>query len=932
MTSLRFAGELPLIPGLLLALLVAVMAWRFYRRECTQLQPRLRWLLPCLRATAFLLGVLILTGPVLHHRQTVGEPGTVRIYVDGSRSMSLVDRHLAAARKLRIAEQQGWLAEERVDFALLDTADRLQQQQQRWMAVQSATLTDIAPNITRSDIAGSDATDSTNTSSPVNGPETAADIAAEITAELQSARSLSAAAATRSAIDAAQQLLEALPDRETPDGEAARTFGRQLSATVAALRTEFDDDLAARLSGDGGALQTAIDLFDQSSRWQRLQRSLQTGESSLLNELRGSHNVEIVTLAGRDALRQAIPESPTVPTPPELPNTPLTDLTSGVTATQDSGEDSQAGQTAVVLLTDGRHNAGPSPVQTARLMGAQGVAFYPVSFGAATAPGDLVLKSVTHPDTAFVTDTLTGELEIQDTMPAGRPLTVRLRQQDDVVWEQTLTTNGQGARQIPFQLDVQTLLDGADWQTSEVRQHAVPVDLQAEIVATESEAEAENNTAALRVGVITQPSRILLLDGRSRWETRYLRNAFERDSQWHVDVLIAGPGTDTPTLPRGDRDGQFPSSKERLLSYDLVILGEIPTALLNDFEYEWLREFVQVRGGGLVLLDGSRGRLQQQTAEQLLNLFPVEWEPAGGTAPAESMPVALSLTAASRSLPDFLLATADHNEQLWQQLPPPRVVQPVTPLADAETLVEAVYPNDTRRAVLVTRLAGAGRVLYFSADETWRWRYKNADTYHQRFWNQIARYVMPEPFSSSDEFLSLDAGAVTYDPGDTASLRVQLRGPDGRPMSTATVDALLSVDGEVVSTVSLTADPSIPGRYLGTSGELLLAGNYEVRVRASGYSSDALRARASFLVREAQSAELSETSCNERLLQQMAEESGGVYLREDQFQQLPSLLQPLSNGRIIESDTVLWQSYWWFSAILLLLTAEWWLRKRAGLL
>ena len=101
MTSLRFAGELPLIPGLLLALLVAVMAWRFYRRECTQLQPRLRWLLPCLRATAFLLGVLILTGPVLHHRQTVAEPGTVRIYVDGSRSMSLVDRHLAAARKLR---------------------------------------------------------------------------------------------------------------------------------------------------------------------------------------------------------------------------------------------------------------------------------------------------------------------------------------------------------------------------------------------------------------------------------------------------------------------------------------------------------------------------------------------------------------------------------------------------------------------------------------------------------------------------------------------------------------------------------------------------------------------------------------------------------------------------------------------------------------
>ena len=47
---------------------------------------------------------------------------------------------------------------------------------------------------------------------------------------------------------------------------------------------------------------------------------------------------------------------------------------------------------------------------------------------------------------------------------------------------------------------------------------------------------------------------------------------------------------------------------------------------------------------------------------------------------------------------------------------------------------------------------------------------------------------------------------------------------------------------------------------------------------------------------------------------------------------LPELLSPLSSGRVVESETLIWQSYWWFAAIVMLLTAEWVLRKRAGLL
>jgi hypothetical protein len=156
-------------------------------------------------------------------------------------------------------------------------------------------------------------------------------------------------------------------------------------------------------------------------------------------------------------------------------------------------------------------------------------------------------------------------------------------------------------------------------------------------------------------------------------------------------------------------------------------------------------------------------------------------------------------------------------------------------------------------------------------------------------------------------------------------------GLDGTPAVGATADALVWKDGQVVSTVSLTADPDVPGIYRSRTGALP-GGEYEVSVRAAGYSESVLKARSRFVVLPPESGEMEQTVANETLLQQMAAASGGGFLREEQLHALPDLLSPLSRGRVVESDTLIWQSYWWFAAVVILLTAEWVLRKRAGLL
>ena len=68
------------------------------------------------------------------------------------------------------------------------------------------------------------------------------------------------------------------------------------------------------------------------------------------------------------------------------------------------------------------------------------------------------------------------------------------------------------------------------------------------------------------------------------------------------------------------------------------------------------------------------------------------------------------------------------------------------------------------------------------------------------------------------------------------------------------------------------------------------------------------------------------------MLRPMSAASGGQELAQENIGKLPTFLAPLSQGKVIESDTVLWQSWWWFLPLIALLTIEWIVRKRVGML
>jgi hypothetical protein len=805
-TDLRLLGDVGIGLTLTLAFALAGAAWALYWREVRHRVTNDRWILPTLRALAVFLLVLMLAGPVLHHRRTIGELARIIVFVDNSKSMNITDDFMDPQRKLQVGAVYGW-----------------------W----------------------------------------------------------------------------------NPDLLKTNWLGFPVSAEKVS-----------------NAVVAAIDKFDSARRWQRMEQLLLDDKDGLLPQLVKKHNVELWSIADPEPQRLWIGEQglalpKTFAVKPEVDNT---DLGDAIAARIAQHHDERC---AVVLVTDGQDNFGGSPLETAKMAGGLNIPIFTIGIGALERPKDLAIMGVGAPQTVFVDDRARGDITIKDDMPPGQAFSVKIEESGQTLWEKKLVTDQTHRRRIEFDFSIKDLIEARKSKTSGVEYSSFPLALTANITPLAGEKDTTNNTSQFRLRALTQKRKVLILDGRPRWEFRYLRNMFERDSQWEVNALVAGTEV-KDDWQHGDAPGQSPPSKEGLFAYDLIVFGEVPPNLLSQDDLEWIKEFVGTRGGGLVFIDGQRHILREYARGPLRSLFPVEWLEKS---PKET-PSFLQLTDRGENFgPLRLSSSAGENAALWKQLQPPHWLGSMKALPGAETLVEAVSGTEKQPAI-VLHSYGAGKVLQMGTDETWRWRYDVAEKYQDAFWHQMAEAVMEPAYAAHNQYVALDAGAVNYQAGDAAEIRVRLRDDQGRTITAGHPTATLTRDGQKIATISLTSDENSGGAFRGKTAALA-PGTYEVRVDAGQLVPATEDMPVEFYVQRKggeAAYEMAELNCNEGLLDQMAHASGGEYFREEVAAQLVNKLDPLSKGRIEESETVLWQSWWWFVPIIILLTAEWALRKRAGLI
>lgn len=916
-TTLRWVGDWPWWAGIAGALALGVIAWLLYRRDVGTMPWWLRLVLPAMRALAVVMIVLMLSGPVLHHRKTIGELARLWVLVDGSASMGLTDPSMDLGRKVLILQRLGLLAPDAVKLELPRAAEALANAQ----AAAQRTLA----------IAAID-------------PAQWKTATGEFEKEANAAHELIAATAgsadrlerfRRELLEPGKALgrrtLQQIDDRNRAVQDLAR-LGEVARRWQAELQELFANSISALASADS-PLRNAIAKFDAMPRWQRVQAMLlEAGEKKMLSELAQRYEVQLLTVEGESAKAIWQPTAKTSALPAVLPK-PVGEITDlGAALRSGVGGQEKALRGAVVLFSDGQHNAGDSPVETAKLFAGRQTPIYTIGLGTHVRPRDVAVIKVSAPSSVFFEDRLRGEIVLKDDLPAGQAFTVAILDGEKTVWEAKLLSENKPVRRVPFDFEVKPLAEprvkAAAGAATGAETSGLPLELKVAIAPVDGERELSNNEGSLRFRAVTQKRKILLVDGRPRWESRYLRNMFERDEQWEMTAVFSGVRPGEPGFARGEKADQFPSDRARLEVYDLIIFGEVARSAWKGEELQWIRDFVEKRGGAIVFIDGARGRFADYKETPIGPLFPVDWTDA---TPIREGIQRLVLTARAAGLAPFALAPEKElNADTWAKLPPPHWLSGVKPLPGAEVLLEAEV-NGQRLPAALYRPVGAGKVFYHAFDDSWRWRYEVADQWHVKYWNQAANWVAELPFAVRDKFVSLDAGAITYQPGESADLRVRLRDGEGRPVSDATVDAVLYREGKKSATIRLAADENGSGLFRGKTAALQ-PGAYEVAVESAGIPESQLRARTQFKVEPRETGELTQLSLNEELLRGIAAASGGEYLREENIERLAPLLAPMSEGKVIEADTVLWQSWWWFLPLVGLLTVEWALRKRAGML
>lgn len=690
------------------------------------------------------------------------------------------------------------------------------------------------------------------------------------------------------------------------------------------LRRAETADLSAR-----PAWRAALDRFDRTPRWERALSALWMGRHPLLPALAEDCDLQVFALregrleelwSARSGPLRTDDLSPAVTASP--PTGLFTDLSTIGAGLGAEGGDLDAVRAAVVLISDGQHNRGASPLETARVLGTRGVPVMTVSFGSDRPARDAGILEAEVPDIVFHRDRLRGRVLIADHRAGAPPLTLQIRVDGEVVWSRQLSVSG--VQPVEFEFPVEPIVTRLGRTADRRGERAgVRMDFTIEIETTHDDALADNNRRELSVFAITRPFRLLLIDGRPRWETRYVRNLFDRDSRWDLTAVYA----DGDRLLRGEGPDRFPSDRDALMAMDLVILGELSSGALRPVEIEWLRDFVGDRGGGLILLDGHRGHLRALCENTLAEVVPAQW--VGG--PLEHL-AAFRLTAAGEREPALMLVPTGSVSSGWARLPAPRRLAAIRPRPGADVWVEAIpsVGGSPAPAIVVARY-GAGRVAMLAFDEMWRWRQEEADARQTRFWNQLAIAMMEAPFAARDRRISVDAGPPVQEAGRRARLRARVRDDRGRAMAGAIVHAQLFRDGRRVAALPMTPDEHGGGLYVAETGPLM-PGEYELRVAVVGVPESETAISTTWVVRPPTNLEVTETSGNEMLMRQIASVSRGRWFREEQTSDLASVLRPLSRGRIVETETHLWQRWPWFVVVVALLTMEWVIRKRRGLL
>lgn len=630
--------------------------------------------------------------------------------------------------------------------------------------------------------------------------------------------------------------------------------------------------------------------------------------------------------------------------PPSNPSGLGTDLARAIRQTLED----QNRLSAMLLFSEGQHNAGDDPIEAAKQAASLGIPIFTIGIGDPVPPRNFAVNQVyarnqVYPDEPFeIEAVLQATLAVEDT-------------------------------ERPEQVDVKLMIQSVDPRTgvpgerSEVKSKTIPVppaggrlrvtfdhllnqpgqyQFSVEVPQLANETDTEDNVQVSNVlEVVDEKVRILLVSGKPNWDYQHLRKLLQQDGSIQLSCWLQS--MDETRMQEGNLPiTRLPRSLAEISEYNVVILID-PNP--EEFDADWinaLEEFCRYKAGGLLYMAGPHHTAEFITMNRLkkfLDLLPVRFGDANSIAASQVLAEASDSVSGAMQLVNHNLnhpimsfsAEPAENQKRWLEMPgflwnfPTLAAKPT-----ARVLIErGDQPSaEGNQPMLVEGRVGAGSVLFFGFQGTWRWRSVGIQAqYFDRFWIQVVRFLVENRSLQGTRRGFIDLERDEYELGDKITVLARLLDEQFRPSTVETVQALIKDEQGRVQPLSMRLLPNQPGRYEAVLPASRL-GSFQATLDLPSNSNEKWVDPVAFRV-VTPSIEANAYWLNEKMLREIAAASGGKYYPLHEWEKVISELPKLeTRAEFNSAPQPIWDYNQLFRAIalllpILLLGTEWAVRK-----
>ena len=577
----------------------------------------------------------------------------------------------------------------------------------------------------------------------------------------------------------------------------------------------------------------------------------------------------------------------------------------------------------LVLVSDGADTTDAALSDAVLSLKAAALPVFTVGVGQDQLERDIQVDRVSTPRQALKGTSLLIDVVIRQTGYPGETISLDVEDEGRIVGTQQVKLPDDGE---PTSVRVRVM--AAD---------AGPRLLTFRVPPRNGEVITQNNKREALINIVDRPERILYYEGQPRPEMKFLRRALEGDKNLQLVTLVRTAeskyfrfGIDDPEqLAAG-----FPKTREELFAYRGLVLGSVEASAFTGDQLRMIAEFVEKRGGGLIVLGGPRAFSEGGFAgTPVADALPVVLERAAKTEAGDQIVVPLqvrSTRAGDGHAVTQIAANEEASTKRWPELPVLTTVNPIRSIKPGATVLLSGI-DDRRRdfVVLASQRYGRGKAIAQTVQDSWLWQMHASmtleDQTHENYWRQMLRWLVDGVPDAVDVHTVTDR----VGPGENITFIADVVDKTFLELNDAKVVAHVRRPNGTVEDVSMQWTGEQDGEYratFATKDEGLYVADVEATRGQTAVG------RGTTQVRVVPSdAEYFDATMQAARLTRIAEDTGGKFYKASAASGLAEDVQYSGRGVTTIEERELWHMPIILFSLLALMFTEWVLRRRSGL-